>query len=694
MRKDEKWKWGEEQQAAFEQLKTVFTTGPILATPELDKEFRVEADASNFATRGVLSVKCDNNLWRPVAFISKALNEMECNYKIHNKEMLGVIRCLEAWWHFLEGAKVKFEIWMDHKNLEYFMSSQNLNHRQAQWALYLSRFDFVLKHIPGSKMGKADGLSRRSNWENGVEGDNEERMLLKPEWVRSIRAGEVIVEGVDILEKIRKSEAKDDKVIKAVEEMKKAGVKMLRDEEWKEEDGLMLKEGKVYVLKDEVLRVKIIRLHHDMPMGEHGGQWKMAEMVTRNFWWPGVMREMKRYVEGYDACQHNKNRTEQQARKLMPNSIPDKAWTHISADFIMKLPLVQGYDSILVVVDQFTKMVHFVPTTEKTTAEGLARLFRDNVWWLHGLPESIISDRGPQFAAGLMRELNEMLGIKTKLSTVFHPQTNGQTERMNQELEQYLCMFIDHRQDHWPEWLATAEFAYNNKAYTGTRVSPFKANSDQNPRMGFKLRKKRKFKGAEKFAKRIKEVQEEAKVALGKVQEDMRRYADKHRGEAVGYKVGDLVLLSTKDLKWQMVRWHSENLVEWFVGPYTIKAIISSNVVELELPATIKIHLVVNVSQIKWYVDQVDGQRKEAPQPVVIKGEEEWEVEKILNKRKIQGKDKFLVWWKGFMVEGDTWESRENLQNAGDLLREFEEEYRRDNREVRRQEEVEEDKDY
>jgi len=135
----------------------------------------------------------------------------------------------------------------------------------------------------------------------------------------------------------------------------------------------------------------------------------------------------------------------------MPNSIPDKVWMHILADFITKLPLAQGYDSILVVVDRFTKIVHFVPTTEKTTVEGLARLFRDNVWQLHGLPESIISDRGPQFAAGLMRELNEMLGVKTKLSTAFHPQTDGQTERMNQELEQYLWMFIDHRQEQWLE---------------------------------------------------------------------------------------------------------------------------------------------------------------------------------------------------------------------------------------------------
>jgi len=174
--------------------------------------------------------------------------------------------------------------------------------------------------------------------------------------------------------------------------------------------------------------------------------------------------------------------------------------------------------------------------------------------------------------------------------------------------------------------------------YSGTKVSPFKANNGRNPRMGFKLRKKGRFEGAEKFAKKMKEVQGEAKAALAKAQEEMRQYADRKRGEAVEYKVGDLVLLSTRDLKWQMVGQSSEKLVEWFVGPYKIKVIISSNVVELVLPATVRIHLVVNVSRIKWYVNQVDGQKKKAPQPVVVEGEEEWEVEKILNKRKVRGK--------------------------------------------------------
>jgi len=247
----------------------------------------------------------------------------------------------------------------------------------------------MLKHVLGSKMGKADSLNRRPDWEIGVDKDNEDETLVKPEWleVRKTEVVEIIVDGVDLLEKVRKSKVKDDKVVKAVEEMKWAGVKMLRDEEWREVDSIMYQEEKVYVPKDKKLRAEIIRLHHDTPIGGHEGQWKMVELVTRNFWWPGVTKKVKRYIEGCDACQRNKNRTEQPAGKLMPNSIPERPWTHISADFITKLPLVQGYDSILVVVDWLTKMVHFIPTTEKTSAEGLVRLFRDNMWKLHSLCE-------------------------------------------------------------------------------------------------------------------------------------------------------------------------------------------------------------------------------------------------------------------------------------------------------------------
>ena len=228
--------------------------------------------------------------------------------------------------------------------------------------------------------------------------------------------------------------------------MKKAGVKMLRDEEWQIEERLVLKEERVYVPKDEKLRIEIIQLHHDMPIAGHRGQWKTVELVTRNYWWPGVTKEVKQYMERCDQCQRMKNRAEMLAGKLRPNKVPERPWQHISVDFITKLPVSKGHDSILVVCNRFLKMSHFVAMIEKTMAEGLVRLFRDNVWKLHGLPESVISDRGLQFAAGLIKELNKMLGIETKLSTAYHLQTDGQMERTNQELEQYLRMYVNHRQ--------------------------------------------------------------------------------------------------------------------------------------------------------------------------------------------------------------------------------------------------------
>jgi len=204
--------------------------------------------------------------------------------------------------------------------------------------------------------------------------------------------------------------------------------------------------------------------------------------------------------------------------------------------------------------------------------------------------------------------------------------------------------------------------------------------------MGFKGRKKGKYIGAEKLIKKMKEIQEEAKVVLGKVQADMKKYANKKRSDIKEYKVRDLVMLSTKDLKYQMIGRRTEKLTERFVGPYKVKKIVLSNAVELELPSTVKIHPVVNVSRIQQYVGQVEGQKKEQPLPVIIEGEEEWEVERILNKQQVRGKDKYLVCWKEFTAESDTWEGRENLKNAKEAIEEFKREHQRDMEDVAQQE--------
>ena len=301
-------------------------------------------------------------------------------------------------------------------------------------------------------------------------------------------------------------------------------------------------------------------------------------------------------------------------------------------DFIIKLPVSKGHDLILVVCDRFLKISHFVATTEKTIAEELAKLFRNNVWKLYGLPESVISDRGPQFAVGMIKKLNKMLGIETKLSMAYHPETDGQTERTNQELEQYLRMYVNHRQNNWAEWLEMMEFAFNNKVHTVMKMSLFQVNYKREPRIGFDIRKKEKNEKAEEFVKEMKERHEEARVALVKVQEEMKRQADRSRKEAEEYRVGDKVLISTKDFSMELRKRAIKKLTEKFIGPYVVKRIVSENTVELEVLASLRIHPVVNVRRIVKYREQVEGQKKIPPPPVEVAGEKEYEVEEILDR--------------------------------------------------------------
>jgi len=277
-------------------------------------------------------------------------------------------------------------------------------------------------------MGKVDGLSRRPDWKVDIDKVNENQVVIKDNWVHSLQ--EVVIEGpeVKILERIKRARSKDENIVRVVEEMKKTRLKKLQGNEWQIEEELVLKEGKVYVPKDEELRTEIIWQHHNILAAEYRGKWKTAELVTRNYWWPGVTRDVGRYVEGCDLYQMMKNRTDEVAGKLKLSEVPKKLWTHLMVDFITKLLVVVGKGTIIIVCDRVSKMMYFVATTEGMSAVSLARLFRDNIWKLHGLPESIVSDRRPQFAVGLTKELNQMLEIETKLSTAFHLQTDRQTE--------------------------------------------------------------------------------------------------------------------------------------------------------------------------------------------------------------------------------------------------------------------------
>jgi len=214
------------------------------------------------------------------------------------------------------------------------------------------------------------------------------------------------------------------------------------------------------------------------------------------------------------------------------------------------------------------------------------------------------------------------------------------------------------------------EFAINNKVHTATKVSPFMANYGKEVRMGGDIRKRGKVESAIAFVERMKKVHEEAEAALRKIQEEMKRYADRGRKETEVWKKGDRVLLSTKDLVFK--KRLSKKLTERYMSPYAIEEVVSSNAVKLRLLSSMRIHPVVNVSWIVRYKEQMEGQKKEEGKLVEVEGVEEWEVEKILNKKKIRGVEKYLVWWKGFTAEENTWERIENLKNAKEAIKEFE----------------------
>ncbi|HVW99810.1 MAG TPA: reverse transcriptase domain-containing protein, partial [Candidatus Babeliaceae bacterium] len=555
--KDKPWNWTSKEDIAFDAIKTKLTSQPVLAIPNDTDPFRVECDASDYATGAILSQKQEGE-WKPIAFMSKALSATERNYEIHDRELLAIIRSLEEWRQYLLGSPNKIEIFTDHKNLEYFLTAKKLNRRQARWSGLLADYDYILKHIPGKSMTKPDVLSRRPDHGEGIENDNDNIILITPEHIASITVESL---GDEILAKLK------EKPMVSINPRDKA--------DWKQENGITYRDGLIVVnYKD--LQLEILKSVHDSPIAGHPGQAKTKELITRNFWWSGLSQMVNKYVNGCRTCQKNKVFPQKPQGELNPNSVPDRPFQRITVDFIVKLPLSQGFDSIMVVTDRLTKRIYAIPCNETIDAEGTAQLFKDNVWRHEGFPEDMISDRGPQFIAKFMQHLCKLLGIKQNISSAYHPQTDGQTERTNQEIEAYLRMFVNWHQNDWSSWLSIAEFSYNNRVHSSTGFSPFFATKGYHVQSGItpssnnSLNKEEK--RAQTFAETMAKIHQETRTAMEKANEDMKRYYDrKHKLEE--YQVGDKVWLDMKDINTGRPKKKLDILRE---GPFKITEKISN----------------------------------------------------------------------------------------------------------------------
>ncbi|QRW03187.1 Retrotransposable element Tf2 protein [Ceratobasidium sp. AG-Ba] len=657
-RKNHPWEWTDECATAFERLKEALRSAPVLIIPDISKQFFLECDASDFATGAILSQFSEDNQLHPVAFLSKAMTPAERNYDIYHKELLAIVKALKEWRHLLEGTALPVQIITDHKNLEPFKATKDLRGRLARWAGFLSEFNFQLKYRPGKTNGKADILSRKD--EHRPLGGGESRALLDPSlFIAAIEPDEVIDDH------IRDAYLQDDQLNHIIEALQKND----KVKNWSWNNGLLIFKNKIYVPNNKSIRKEILASRHDNMAAGHPGQFRTLELVNRKYYWKSLKKSVNDYVSNCESCIRNKHSNQLPPGLLNPIELPSRPWDHINYDLITGLPESEGFDAILTVVDRMSRMVHFVPTTSRASATDVANLFVTYIWKLHGLPSKTISDRGPQFNSAFLKHLYKRLDIKPSLSTAFRPQTDGLAERLNQVVEIYLRHYVAYKQDDWVGILPMAEFAYNNSVNSSTNQTPFFACYGFHPRFSIGQQADESVPHADERADQLKARMEELQASVNLANEKIKHYYDlKHRAPD-DIKVGDKVWLDARNIKTERP---VAKLSAKKIGPYKVLKREGTHAFRLELPHTLRVHPVFHTSLIS--LKKEDPFNRDPPQPpaeVTPEGEEEYEVEKILDSRKRRNQVQYLVHWKGYGPESNTWEPMEHLNTAMGAVRKF-----------------------
>ena len=653
--------WNEKAQRAFENLKAKFEESPLLLHADQSKPFFLETDASDFATGAELSQIGPDWRRHPVVFMSKSLLPAERNYDIYDKELLAIIKAIKEWRHHLEGNPFETTVLTDHDNLADHKG--RLTRRQACWAEFLLGFNIKIKYIPGKENGRADALPRRPD--HKLEDTPElERSIFTPEQFLNATGSTLIESEAEILEQLTYTE----------EELRLMKMIRTRDKrvnpDWTLTEGLLSYKGRIVITKEnEDARRKLMALYHDNKIAGHPGIKGTIELLQQTYYWNNMAQYIAKYIQSCDMCQRVKARRHKPYGELEPLQQARVKWEHISYDFIVGLPLCNGYDAILNVVDRHSKGAHFIPCTSKEDASTTAWLFIKEVWRLHGTPKSTISDRGTQFNSQFMKRLFEILGIKAYFSTAYHPQTDGQTERVNQEIEEYLQFYISHRQNNWVKYLPMGEFAYNNSVSETTGYSPFYLQYGLHPQFSIETPRTEIVPAAEELAKHMKDIESEANASITMAHERYKEQADKKRLPDPEFKEGDKVWLHRKNITTDCP---SQKFEYRYLGPYKVLERIGKRAYRLELPRTLKIHDVFHVSLLeKWHKDEFG--RKPIPLPPVItqEGEEEYEIDKVLNSRTKYGKTEYLISWKGYGPGENLWIHENEMGNAQEAIEEF-----------------------
>ena len=737
--------WKDGHQQAFDRLKQALANAPVLAHADEKLPYTIHTDASGFAVSAVLSQ--DQGQGRqPIAYFSRKMNDAERRYPVHEQELLAIVLAVEQWRCYLHGSPHPAMIFTDHQSLRWLSTQPTLSQRQARWVERLQEFVFRVQYIQGKDNKVADALSRRADYEREAAAEAEahkdsagaqQRLQLceataaaenasaaaaaaaeekQPEEQKSV-SGRVSIDATPLLAQVKSAAALDDEYQLRLSKAGQMGLQV--------RDGLLFTEdGILHLPSSRDIQRQFLHEIHDTATGGHLGVNKTLRKLRQRVYWYGMDRDVAQYVVSCVTCSTSKASQQAPAGKLVPLPIPHRPWETIGMDFVGPLPRTRSFhDTILVVVDKLTKMIHLVATNQSVTAQQTAKLVLREVVRLHGVPSSIISDRDPRFTSLFWQALWKQLNTQLKMSTAYHPQTDGQTERANRVVEDMLRAFVNLHRDDWDEHLATVEFAYNSSPHTSTGFTPFELNGGAAMLpLDIALRpagqQRTNVQAAEDMVSEARQHLEDARLLLLKRQETQKKYADQHRREE-RYAVGDEVMLSTQQLPAR----YQGKLSDPYTGPFRVVAVRGDVNVELELPPSLRrLHPVFHVDRLKRYVRSTvewpGREQQDRPPPELVDGEQEWEVERIVGKRESHvaveveeargdGDSKeaagavrrsarlrtaaaarraprrerrkvtqYLVKWRGYDDSDNTWVKEEDLEHARDAVDDYEHQQR------------------
>ncbi|KAG8474462.1 hypothetical protein CXB51_031417 [Gossypium anomalum] len=617
LQKDVKFVWSEKCQRSFDQLKTYLTEAPVLVQPEFGKEFVIYSDASLLGLGCVLMQE-----GRVVAYASRQLKPHEKNYPTHDLELAAIVFALKIWRHYLFGERC--HVYSDHKSLKYLMTQRELNLRQRRWLELLKDYELVIDYHPGKANVVADALSRKS---------------LEPQKVD----GELVA--------------------------KRAECAMGMESEFQiDNDDCLRFRNRLCVPRNSELISVILNEAHNSRMSIHPGSTKMYNNLKCQFWWSGMKRDISNFVSKCLVCQQVKAEHQVPSGLLQPIMIPEWKWDRITMDFVSGLPLSSSKkDAIWVIVDRLTKSAHFISVRMDYSLDKLAELYIYQIVKLHGVPISIVSDRDPRFTSRFWKKLQEALGTKLHFSTAFHPQTDGQSERIIQILEDMLRCCILEFGGSWERYLPLIEFAYNNSFQSSIKMAPYEALYGRKCRtlLFWTELSESKIFGVDL----IKDAEQKVLIiseSLKATSDRQKSYADLKRKD-IEYRIGDKVFLKVSPWKKVLRFGRKGKLSPRFIGPYEVSERIGPVAYKLILPPELeKIHNVFHVSMLRRY--RSDPSHIISPAEIEIKSDLSYEEEpiRILAREMKELRNKKVplvkVLWLKHGIEEATWETKNSMK--------------------------------